>query len=49
MLFNKEKTELKALPNKDIMNRTDSRNKDYTCFSKEQMIFKDDTMYMLVY
>ena len=33
---------------KDIMNRT-NRREDYTCFSEEQIMFKDDTMYMLVY
>ena len=33
---------------KDMMNRT-NKNQDYTCFLEEQIIFKDDTMYMLVY
>ena len=33
---------------KDMMNRT-NKNQDYTCFLEEQIIFKDNTMYMLVY
>ena len=34
---------------KDMMSRVNNRNKDYTCFLEEQIMFKDDTMYMLVY
>lgn len=33
---------------RDIINRI-NRTEDYTCFSEEQIMFKDDTMYMLVY
>ena len=33
---------------RDIINKT-NRTEDYTCFSEEQVMFKDDIMYLLVY